>query len=187
MNARSHSLSSSAVRRVRGEVCRRDFNRARRAIEAGFYLEAIALTESMLADRIEAILADLRGSRVQFRTVSEAARDLRSHPEYGESELLQAVTDWGHGRSRLIHEFAKASDQEHPSWRGRLKDAHQVAESGLQLLAEVTSESQRRRRRAGRESVDLLRQLSKPITMTASALLGLLIDDTARCVEDDVS
>jgi hypothetical protein len=144
---RYRSLSSPEIGTVRGEIYRYTYKRARRAIKAGFYLEAIALTEFMMADRIESILSHLQDTPAQFRTVNQAVGDLLKRPEYLDSELLHQIRSWSHGRSRWIHEFAKVSDQDHLTWRKGLKDARRVAEDGLELLTKITEEAKRRRRR----------------------------------------
>ena len=141
--ARTRTGASREARKTRGDVNRSSYKRARRAINSGFYLEAIVLVESMLADRLEAILTVLSGRPATFRTANQAARDLQNFPRYTNSDLLQQVRVWSYGRSRWVHEFAKVSNEEHLSWRNRIADARDVSVMGFDLLTRVAAEARR--------------------------------------------
>ena len=143
---RVRATATPDVRATRGDIYRLSYKRAQRAIKAGFYLEAIALIESMMADRLESILAIQSRQPVHFRTAAQAASALRHTHPYRDSLLLKDVSAWSNGRSRWLHEFAKVSEHDHLTWRARIADARDVAEAGLDLLKGVASASQQARR-----------------------------------------
>lgn len=126
------------MKELRGQIFRSSYKRARRAISEGFYLEAIVIIESLLADRLESVLSAATAAPVQFRTANEAARDLRGSSLI-DQDLLARISSWSYGRSRWVHEFAKVSDEDHLTWHGRLADARDVALSGFDLVTQVTA------------------------------------------------
>lgn len=131
----------------RGDLYRRSLNRAKRALAAGFYIESIALTESLLADRLESCLFLITQQPVTQRTASQAARALQAQPTFTNQALLADILDWGTRRNRAVHEFAKINNQDGvTSWHSRLREARQVAEAGLELLTQISRANKALRR-----------------------------------------
>lgn len=144
--ARRRAKANREIAQLRGAIYRRSYLRSKRAINAGFYLEAIVLIESMLADRLESVLAVLVDEPVQFRTAKQGAAELLRQTDLVDALLLQQVRYWSEGRNRWVHEFAKVSDNDHLSWRDRLRDAREFAVAGFDLAARVAKETRRAKR-----------------------------------------
>lgn len=118
---------------------KRSLNRAKRALQAGFSIESIALTASLLADRLESCLALITKGPVTQTTVGAGARALLKTQVFPDPELLDRIRHWAKRRNVAVHEFAKINDVAGvPSWRSRLIEAREVADVGLGLLAELT-------------------------------------------------
>ena len=129
--------SPSHSPRVRQELWRMAKGRVERAIDEGFYLGAIALEESMMADRLESLLAH-RGGPVEFDTVGRLGSQVRRHwssPEL--NKLLDRVTLWSNRRAAAIHQMVKYGQGHEWSWRERIALAHETADEGRLLLLEV--------------------------------------------------
>lgn len=144
-HARQRAPYSTEVGQARGELYKKALDRANLAYASGFFLETIALVESLIADRLESIISLLDGQPARFGTVGEAARELKKRLAAIDGAngllLLDAVTAWSRDRGRWIHEFAKVSAEGNLDWNQRLEDAQRVAERGLDLLREVTAEA----------------------------------------------
>ena len=144
-HARQRARYSSDIGQLRGEIFRKAFDRASSAYASGFYLEAVALIESLMADRLESIISVVDGAPATFGTVNQGVADLKRRfagvPGADEVPLLNALTEWGHDRGRWIHEFAKVSAEGDPAWDERLEEARRVAREGLELLKALANES----------------------------------------------
>lgn len=137
---RIRASSDEQTRANREKLLRLTHVRVKVAIEAGFYIEAIALIESILADRIESKVAYLGEAPVEHLTVNQGINALNS---YGvildHHQLFDEVKLWANGRSKWIHEFAKLSTNEEFDWERRISDAAQVAIEGQKLLTRLNS------------------------------------------------
>lgn len=156
-DARRRALYNTEVGKVRGDLYRRALDRASVAHAQGFDLEAIALVESLMADRLESVLSLIAGQPARFGTVGEAARELDKPHNLLERELLEDVILWSHDRARWLHEFAKVPDGDDVTWEDRLADASRVASEGLALLNRVsvaTNRLVRAWRAAGKDAVE---------------------------------
>ncbi|MGH1561434.1 hypothetical protein [Mumia sp. DW29H23] len=144
-HARQRARYNEAVGQERGALYRHALTRAQSAYDDGYFLETIALVESLMADRLEALLSLIDGSPVKFGTVGEAVVELKRRfatiPGVDDVALFAEVTAWSRDRARWIHEFAKLSAVDNLGWDERVADARRVAEQGLALLKRVTAES----------------------------------------------
>jgi len=95
-----------------------------RSIELGFFCEAIAISESILADRLESRLSWLTKQNAGFKTLGRLLKELRrceSDPEL--THLLVELNDWRDRRNRALHEMVKvADDGPKPDWQTRPTD-----------------------------------------------------------------
>lgn len=97
----------------KGESYRFAFGRINAAIEQGFYLEAITLSESIIADRLLSYCtwADQRriGTRTSLSTLIAAWRRLATNgPIWKDEDLGNAVDAWREARNACVHGAAKS-------------------------------------------------------------------------------
>ena len=116
-----------------------------RSIQRGFYGEAIALCESILADRLESRLSFLQNQNRGFQTLGKLVRDLRSVETGDETQPLRdtvsAVEVWARLRNRALHEMVKVADdgpvadwQDKPTdWEVRTDFLRRIASLGYEL------------------------------------------------------
>ncbi len=109
---------------------------ARRSIEAGYHLEAIALLESLISDRLESRLSFLLGKDVSFRTLGDLIVWAREHEtdEILHQAVVQDLDQWRQARNRATHEMVKIEHGIRVSWDQRLKKNKQIAAEALRLL-----------------------------------------------------
>ncbi len=116
-----------------------------RSIQSGFYGEAIAQCESILADRLESRLSFLQNKNRGFQTVGKLACDLRSVEKGDETQLLRATVSavevWAQLRNCALHEMVKVADkgpiadwQDKPTdWEVRTAFLRRIALLGYEL------------------------------------------------------
>lgn len=132
--------------KLKGSLITSALNRAERAISAGFYLEALALCDSLITDRIRVIGAHSTSVPVETRGVNDGLVKLgRADISILDTSLIDETRKWGKQRNAAIHGFSKLSEYEGHSWAYRLKLAKIQAECGLGLAKRWLAEARRHR------------------------------------------
>lgn len=129
---------------VQGALFRLAYRRAQRAIAAGFYLEAVALCESLILNRIEVILRHSAGVEYDKFSVGKALNNVESHkvPVFDKALLVETKI-WVNGRNYLSHHIAQVDEEMVLTWRARLAMARQSATRGLSLANRWSRESRK--------------------------------------------
>lgn len=118
-------------------------NRVKKAIEEEYYLEAITLCESLIADRLESRLNHLTDSDdFSFKTLGCLHDGIRKHET--NIELIQLVESrkgrldiWRDKRNKALHAIAKIEDGDSREWEGKMKDCKAIAIEGDSIRKEV--------------------------------------------------
>lgn len=141
---RIRPIDSPEVRAARAELIGMAVVQAKRAIDNGFYLEAIALLESLMADRIESILLRIGTEPPRLVTVNQGIKSLKDvEIQLADQTVLEEIKVWSHGRSKWIHEFIKISTSEELKWEVRVESAKEVAISGFALFNRLNASTKR--------------------------------------------
>lgn len=135
-----YALYTKAIGKVQG------------AIEAGFFLEAITLTESLIADRLEARLAaiyDQEPSKREFGTLGYLYGQLNAKT-VSETEacksLYSEVDRWRVRRNEALHQLVKLAEEDDRDWDERYAEAEQTARDGLDLFRRLDRETAKHNR-----------------------------------------
>lgn len=121
------------------------------SMRAGYYLEAVALLESLIADRMEkrvqylhkhttdpAVASALDSIKDGFTTLGASGRKLLAvESDPGLRNALVSVDRWRASRNKVIHAMVKLGDGADAPWKGRLREAKVVASAGLAVLLEL--------------------------------------------------
>ena len=138
------AASNNNVGKTRQTLYKKVFACIKEASENGFYLEAIALEESVLCDRLESIAGrDSSDSSIKkekymtvgkFLTTKNLQKELKEHiPE----SLFDKIKVWWENRNKVIHGMAKFTDVEGANWENKMNRAHICAENGIKLVREI--------------------------------------------------
>ena len=110
------------------------------ALGAEFYIEAVAIVESLLCDRLESRLAALHGqeeNKRRFSTLGRVACELKGQ-RLGEPAdtrgIYGEISKWASQRNKVIHQLVKLEEGEIPNWDDRYKQARRTAEAGMDLF-----------------------------------------------------
>jgi len=130
---------NSTVGKHRREIYKSAFKQIKLANEAGFYLEAITLIESLITDRLESRLSFLDGKDFSFKTIGKLIE--KSIKIETDSELKKLIEidlrKWADGRNKSLHEMAKIAEGDFSSWDDRYLKLKNISTKGMTLLRKI--------------------------------------------------
>jgi hypothetical protein len=116
--------------------------RALKAMDKGYYLEAILLWEGLIANRLETLLNFMQESNVQFsnfdrllerlETVVRLQRPAEIEAHLG--DLIAQLHDWRRSKNATMHGIARVPEGDTDHWKMRYKEARKVARAGHKLF-----------------------------------------------------
>ena len=120
----------------KGERWRSAWERIDAAISEGYFLEAIALEDSLITDRLESLMNTQRDA-VAMQAIGEAIKwaVANSSNEFG--SLRGELFHWLDDRNRYLHQMAKHAADWQVTWDVRLPGARDVALRGGDLVRAV--------------------------------------------------
>ncbi len=151
---RNHILNDG-VAENRYEIYKKAIEKYNLAFEKGFYFEAIAIVESLIADRMESRLGELSKEEVEFNTLSNLKDRLNGktnkYPRLEDNiELINTynkiVSDWAGKRNKALHQIAKISMAESKDWDEFNLEAKSTAEEGKKWFYLLNKLIQKERR-----------------------------------------
>lgn len=151
---RNH-IANEGVAANREELYRRAIRRYNTAMEQGFYFEAIAIMESIIADRMESRIGELTQEPVPFNTLGNLRDRLNGKkdefPRIETNEDLsklynKVVSVWAGKRNAALHQIVKISMEEPKDWTEFLTDAKEAAKEGRKIFQELNNLLQKDRR-----------------------------------------
>ncbi len=107
--------------------------RVDRAIKAGFHIEATALLESLISDRIESSIENKTGEIQKVQNLGPLVKNAISHAIISE-DFAAEIRNWSNNRAKVVHEMAKVSSENSGSLRERMTFARQLAVEGKEIL-----------------------------------------------------
>ena len=135
-NRSTRSKYTPEVGAAKQQLYREAHKRLSRAIKNGFHVEAIALTESIMSDRIESAISTITGQVVEIGTLGKLISAFRElHPI--DEEFRLELRDWNRARGQVIHQMVKLTDEHQATWRERMTFARHTAIQGEVLLKEL--------------------------------------------------
>lgn len=120
----------------RYEVIKAAISRYNTAIEHSFFLEATALMESLISDRLESRLGELKKEPIPFNTIGNLLNSLRKvETDNVLKEIMnKQINTWCGDRNTVIHQAAKIEIGKKKDWNDYLKQAGKTAKDGRKLF-----------------------------------------------------
>ncbi len=110
--------------------------RVQSSIRKGSHIEAIALLESIMSDRIESAISSLTRKPVSASSLGSLFKSLdKLNP--AEDNLKALVWDWNESRGLAIHQMVKLTNDYNSTWDERVKFAKITAQEGIILLPQL--------------------------------------------------
>ena len=141
---------NAAVGITRYRLYRKAWERISGATDAGYYLEAITLLESILADRLESRATFLTGKNQGYQNLRPLLNTLNSHETV--SAFLPVLADidaWRERRNEALHEMVKFQLGEHPTWEEKVGPLPRIVRDGKRVLRAFDKLDRHERRKNG--------------------------------------
>lgn len=118
-----------------------------RAIEQGFYLEAITICESMISDRLESRCVELNKPQ-GFEPLGKLIKTLKQVEVDNELRevVISDLDEWRKSRNTALHEIVKFEKGEFPDWENRVEASKEYAEEGMLIFRKIDSRISKIRR-----------------------------------------
>jgi len=115
---------------------RHAYKRIESSISKGSHIEAVALIESIMSDRIETALAAITNQPVTASSLGTLFKKLHQI-EPASDALRAAIWEWNESRGFVIHQMVKLTNDHDSTWTERITYSRKVAREGLPLLKEL--------------------------------------------------
>lgn len=112
------------------------YKRVQSSIRKGSHIEAIALLESIMSDRIESAISSLTRKHVSASSLGSLFNSLDKLSP-AEDDLKALVWDWNESRGLVIHQMVKLTNDHNSTWAERVKFAKITAQEGIVLLPQL--------------------------------------------------
>jgi len=110
------------------------------SIGNGYFLEAIALLESLIADRLESRLSFVldKNIGVGFIPISKLIKDIKANESQGKiRSISNDIYSWTKDRNICIHQVAKIDTNNNKTWGQQMECCKSTAEKGLTLFRKL--------------------------------------------------
>lgn len=154
LNKTRDDIGTPGVAQNRYEILKEVISRYNKSMKNEYYLEAIAICESLITDRMESRLGELKKVSVEFDTLSNLRNQLlgnRRYPKLETNTSLERLyneicSKWAGQRNKAIHQSAKISKASPKVWDDFLKDAKEAAEEGMEYFRALDNELKKQRK-----------------------------------------
>ena len=152
-------VHSNEIGMVRHDLYRGAIGKLNAAIANAYFIEAIAISESFICDRLESRVSFLSGDDELARrhsTLGALVRRLNSSEKKADYESLREVYDeinvWRAARNKAIHNIVKLTvGQEQQTWETRYNALKSDALEGKRLFQKLASEIEKLKRKENRK------------------------------------
>ena len=130
--------------RAKGLLIRRALSKAKAAQAQGFYLEVIALTDSIITECIFRIQFYSLGSSKRIRGLKAGVQQvIQAGTSLIDDALAPETRDWGSMRNSAIHGFTKLDEYDGLDWESRSILLGEQSRIGLKLAQRWLKEAAR--------------------------------------------
>ncbi len=146
MNRERPRIDNPDVRGIRYVMYKYAWDRYNEAYKAKYYIECIALVESLIADRMESLANEISASsKYSYSTLEKLITYLcgKNQSQLLNDEIVSVINKikvWKNGRNKAIHEMAKLSEDLNETFEQKYGELSQIADKGRELFNELNNE-----------------------------------------------
>ena len=135
--------NNEEVGQLRYDTYRKSISRIKSSIDAGYYLEAITLTESLIADRLESRLNFLtKSDAFSFKTLGKLQEGIIEHDTVDELKRMMIYLKgdldlWRDLRNKALHRMAKIKEGDSKEWEDKIAECMKIANDGEELRKRI--------------------------------------------------
>ena len=132
----------------RHEIIKSAMSQFNIAIEHSFFLEATALIESLICDRLESRIGELKHKSVEFGSLGDLLKKLNSIETDVELKNImnKVLNQWAGKRNIIIHQAAKIELGKKKDWNEYLRLAESTAIEGRKAFDNYNKQLEKIRR-----------------------------------------
>ena len=131
--------------KIRQHLYSNAFVHISRSIQKGYFLEAIALEESFISDRLVSYCSYKKYMRKWYVTLGEITKKYLNKDADFSKSILTEVDDWRVERNTCLHSMVKFAEGEDADWDEKIAFAKVIAKKGEKLCRKVDKEIARLR------------------------------------------
>jgi hypothetical protein len=132
------------VAAIRNQLRKRTYWQSQNAFEQDFFLESIAISESLICDSLESFLHKVDGSAYVMTLEKAANKVLRKCYKDTDVVLIQDIKRCSSERDYAIHEIAKVHSSNQMDWDERMLINEEIAREGLELVTKAKNFAKRK-------------------------------------------
>lgn len=143
------TIDEEGVGKARYETYKGVLSRYNSAVADGYYLEAITLIESIIADRLESVANQLfNTNEYSYETLWNLISGVRRLEISSEmTRVVGNINKWRNGRNMALHEMAKFDREDYKkSFQDRYAELEQVAKRGYEIFNNLNNAIKKYRR-----------------------------------------
>lgn len=123
------------------------FVRISKALDGGFYVDAICILESLISDRLESYFLNVHGVSLKHSTLGSLIHKFNSGNSEIDRVLFNLVTKdldiWRVKRNKAVHGMVKLEEGKFLPWEERVQLCEAAAKEGLSLFREIDAHVRR--------------------------------------------
>ena len=141
---RASNARGSDVGKRRSDLYANAYRKIAEARAAGFYIECIAILESIICDRLESRRACLNPndtSKHRFETLRTASKLIAEESSHDADirRIYQDILDWSNRRNEAVHQIVKLASKDHTtSWARRYGALRRTVDRGEELARAIS-------------------------------------------------
>ena len=139
-------IDNPDVREMRYAMYKQAWDRYNEAYNAKYFIECIAIVESLIADRMESLANEISSSsKFSYSTLEKLTEYLSGNKQASmlTESIIQTIGQivvWKDGRNKAIHEMAKLSEDLSETFEQKYGELSQIADKGRELFNELNNE-----------------------------------------------
>lgn len=130
--------------KMRQSVYQKAIEEYNNAIEHRFFLEAIAIAESLISDRMESYANYKSEKDYSFQTLGKLCDALRNDPVL--KSIVADIDAWRVKRNAALHQMAKIGESSTKDYSSKKKEAEATAKDAYKLFRELDNAIRKDRR-----------------------------------------
>ena len=130
--------STPELNKLKARLIGHAYKRVKRARSSGFHIEAIAILESLMTDRLESLIVRATNEQIKTGNLVPALKKVSELDLISEDFEIE-IRLWSRQRAKIVHEMVKVTVVTDSEWSERMKFAKMTSAEGFRLLTVIDS------------------------------------------------
>jgi hypothetical protein len=135
--------TNDEVGQARMQLIKKALDKIEAAKSQGFYLEAIAILESLIADRLESLIS-IVDKKTGFQTLGSSIKKLKAIGSKFDKDFMKFIKNklnpWRDNRNKALHEMVKLEANNLHGWEARYAKLEEEIGKGYKIFRRIDKE-----------------------------------------------